>query len=311
MLQIPIALAPIFLLILLGYLLKKKEVAPQSFWKTAETLTYYVFFPSLLIVNTAKAELSGIQIVPMAAALVFAVLLISVLCIWLQPRLKISRASFTSLFQGAIRPNTYVGIAAAAALFGEPGLTLTAVCIVFIVPLVNFLAVTTMVRYGDNGHGEGPKSNTVLLEVMKNPIILACVGGGLLNILGIGLPSFVIGPLLEILGRAALPIGLLAVGAGLDLKAAHENAFTVGLSTILKLAALPLFTYLGCYAFGVEGITRTVAIIYSTLPCSASAYVLSRQMGGDATTMAGIITATTLVAMGAMPLALMLVQIAP
>ncbi len=311
MFQVPLALIPIFALIILGYYLRKREVAPQAFWKTAETLTYYVFFPALLVVNSAKAELAGLKILPMAAALVFAVLLVSALNLWLQPRLKMTGETFTSLFQGAIRPNTYVGIAAAAALFGEPGLTLTAVCIVFIVPLVNFLAVTTMVRFGNNDLGGVPKRNAIFLEVIKNPIILACAGGGLLNISGLGLPSFVIGPLLEILGRAALPIGLLAVGAGLDIKAAKENASAVVLSTVLKLAVLPLITYLGCNAFGVEGLTRTIALIYATLPCSASSYVLARQMGGDATTMAGIITVTTLAAMVAMPVTLMLLSFAP
>ena len=301
MLQISLALGPIFLLILLGHILRQRELVASTFWKPAETLTYYVFFPALLVVNTAKAELGDLDILPLAATLTFPILLISALMLRLSSRFDLSGPKFTSIFQGGIRPNTYVGIAAASALFGPPGLTLTAICIVFVVPLVNFLAVSIMVRFGDRAGTAAPGAKTVLIEVVHNPIILACALGGLLNISGVGLPPHIIGPLLEILSRAALPVGLLAVGAGLDFQAARASARAVGFSSTVKLILLPTLTFVSGYAFGVEGLTLTIALIYSSLPCSASSYVLARQMGGDAILMAGIITVTTLAAMVTIP----------
>ena len=306
MLQVTLALGPIFLLIMLGYVIRRGNVIPDEFWKPAETLTYYVFFPALLVVNTAKAELGQLDILPLAATLILSVLVISALTFQISPYLKTTGPKFTSVFQGAIRPNTYVGIAAAASLFGEPGLTLTAICIVFVVPLVNFLSVITMVRHGDHGEVVPPGLKTVFLEVIRNPIILACTLGGILNVTGVGLPPHIIGPLLEILGRAALPIGLLAVGAGLDIAAARANAREVIVATVLKLVLLPALTLFAGYLFNVQGVTLTIALIYATLPCSASSYVLARQMGGDAKLMAGIITVTTLAAMVAMPTLLIL-----
>jgi len=302
MTAVVLALGPIFLLILLGYLLKNRQLVPDGFWQPAETLTYYVFFPALLVVNTAGADLSGLNIFPLAASLVCAVLIVSGITMALKPSLAISGAAFTSVFQGAVRPNTYVGIAAAAALFGQPGLTLTAICIVFVVPLVNLLSITVMTRFAEE---DAARRGNILVEVIKNPIILACALGGVLNALELGPPP-VIGSLLEILGRAALPIGLLAVGAGLNIGAMRKDAKDVAIASALKLIGIPALTLLSGMVFGLEGISLSVGMIYASIPCSASAYVLARQMGGDATLMAGIITATTLAATVTMPLGIIL-----
>ncbi len=302
MTAVVLALGPIFLLILLGFFLKSRKVVTDAFWQPAESLTYYAFFPALLVVNTANADLSGLSIFPLAASLVCATLIVGGILLALKPALGIGGAAFTSLFQGAIRPNTYVGLAAASALFGAPGLTLTAICIVFIVPLVNLLSITVLTRFAERPEtGRG----NILIEIVKNPIILACALGAGLNLSGLGLPP-VLGSFLEILGRAALPIGLLAVGAGLNLKAMRQDAKDVTIASILKLVVLPLLTLLGGMAFGLEGISLSVGLIYASIPCSASAYVLARQMGGDATLMAGIITATTLIAAVTMPLGIIL-----
>jgi len=304
MTAVVLALGPIFLLILLGFFIKSRKVISDAFWQPAETLTYYIFFPALLVVNTATADLSGLSLFPLAASLVCAVLIVSGITLALRPGLRTTASGFTSIFQGAIRPNTYVGIAAAASLYGDPGLTLTAICIVFVVPLVNLLSVSILVRLADDA---SVKRHNIFIEIAKNPIIFACALGGLINLSGVGLPP-IVGALLEILGRAALPIGLLAVGAGLNLSAVKKDAFNVTVATLLKLLAIPTVTLLGGLVFGLEGITLSVGLIYAAIPTSASSYVLARQMGGDATLMAGIITASTLAAVVTMPLSIILVD---
>ena len=129
-----------------------------------------------------------------------------------------------SLLQGAIRPNTYVGLAAAYALFGNAGLTLAAAAIVAVIPLVNFISIIALLRWsGAMTRDERLKKTgwgAAIVASLKNPIIVACVLGALLNFTGFGLPP-VIGPILDILGSAALPLGLMAVGAGLDFDGAR------------------------------------------------------------------------------------------
>ncbi len=306
MLNVIYALGPIFILILIGYGIKKKQLVPDDFWSPAELMTYYIFFPSLLLFTTARTSMSDLSVVPMAFSLVAATVLVGALAIKAKPLFNISGPDFTSLFQGTIRPNSYVAISAAFALWGEPGLTLIAVAIAFVVPLVNFLSVIVMETYGgeDVQRQGGPKLDALALSIIKNPLILACVLGISLNQTGFVLPP-IFEPLIEILGRAALPIGLLCVGAGLDLPAARHAGKTVIVSSMTKLLLLPVLCAICCLALGVEGITRDLCILYAGMPVSASSYVLARKMGGNAPAMAGIITLTTLCAMLTLPALLM------
>jgi predicted permease len=303
-----LALAPVFLLILLGTALARGGAVPEAFWPPAERLIYYVCFPALLVSNIAKAELGELAVAPMTAANAAAVLMMAGLVMALRPLaedlLGIDRPAFTSIFQGTIRFNTYVGLAVAHGLYGAPGLTLLAVCVTFMVPLVNLLSVAVLVRYVGGGRGGW---RDVIGPVVRNPLILACVAGFLMNVSGLGLPP-VIGPVLEVLGRAALPLGLLAVGAGLDLGAARQAGPAVAAATGLKLVVLPALAWLAATGFGVEGITAAAVVLFAGLPCAPAAYVLARQMGGDGPLMAGIITVTVLAAMVTLPALLCLLR---
>ncbi|MFQ5763615.1 MAG: AEC family transporter [Rhodospirillales bacterium] len=299
------ALAPVFGLIVLGYLLKARRVFTDAFWDPAERMTFYVLFPALLFTNIGTAPVGGLRVLPMAASLVAATLAAAGLAMALRPGLArrgLSGAGFVSVFQGAIRPNTYVGIAAAYALFGDAGLTLAAVAIVAVIPLVNFLGIVAHLRWAHPPQPEPvPGRGAALVTAVKNPIIVACVLGALLNLSGLGLPP-VVGPMLEIMGRAALPLGLMAVGAGLDLAALRDDRAALFGSATLKLAATPALTLLACKAFGVAGATAAVAVLFMALPVSAASYVMSRQLGGDSRLMAGIVTATTIGAGATLPL---------
>lgn len=293
------ALAPVFLLIGLGFALKSLKLVPDAFWAPAERLTFYLFFPALLVANIAGAGSIGAEALPMAAALVIGVVIVAGTVSVLRPRLGLDGPGFTSVFQGSFRPNTYVGIAAAYALFGEAGLALMAIAVVAVVPLVNLLAVFALVRHGAPP-GQAFRWRQAILPAATNPIILACLIGVGLNLGDVGLPRY-LAPLLDILGRAALPVGLMAVGAGLDFAAAREHGRHVAMTTVIKLGVLPLATLILCKAFGVDGQAATISVMYASLPGSATSYVMARQMGGDSPLMAGIITATTIAAMAALP----------
>ena len=307
MTNIALAFAPVFLLIVAGQVMRRREWVSDAFWRPAEAMTFYVFFPALLVAKIARADLAGLQITPMLAALAVGVLVVALVVVLSRPLLAVGDAGFTSVFQGSFRPNSYVGVAAALTLFGEDGLALMIVAIAVVVPLVNLLSVVLMVRLlGASGNGDRPSWGHTGLSVVSNPLIAACLVGLALNGSGIELPPVIL-PLLNILGAAALPIGLLAVGAGLDSGAARQAGRLVALTTGLKLILLPLATYAAATAFGVNGLAMAICIMYATLPGSSTSYVMARQMGGDATLLAGIITVTTLVAMAVMPLALMVV----
>jgi predicted permease len=141
------------------------------------------------------------------------------------------------------------------------------------------------------------------MPIVSNPLILACGVGLVLNATGLRLPPL-IGPTLEILARASLPVGLLAVGAGLQFQALRASGSAAAIASILKLAVLPVLTLIFGNALGAEALAQNIAVLVASVPVSASAYVMAREMGGDPAIMAGAITATTLAALATMPLAL-------
>ncbi|MBG0791764.1 MAG: AEC family transporter [Desulfovibrionaceae bacterium] len=293
-----LAIIPIFGLILLGFILRRLEFPSLDFWPVSERLTYYVLFPALLVSGMADRAFDG-SALGLALTLAGAVCLVGAFLMLVKNMFAMDGPAFTSVFQGAIRPNTYVGMSAAAALLGPDWMTLSAVALLTLVPLVNVLCVLVLSRHGKYGGGLG----RVGLELVKNPLILACAVGLLLNVTGLALPRL-LNDLLAILGTAALPMGLLAVGAGLRMEGLGERALPVVLASLAHLVALPLAAFGCAQLLGVTGFALDAALIYTAIPVSVSAFILARQMGGDHRVMALIITVQTALSAVTMPILL-------
>ncbi len=296
------AMVPIFALIVIGFMMRRYGPYGDGFWVPAERLNYFVLFPALIVGTLAQVELEEIEIWPMAGAMLAAVLLVAAGTYALRRLLPLPGPSFASLFQGATRINAYIAIAGALGLYDSAGMTLIAVGLAVIIPLVNVLSVLVLSAHGA---GAAMQGHLVLGQILRNPIILACVAGVALNLFGITLPSPSV-QFLELLGRAALPLGLLSVGAGLDLATVGGALRPLALAGTLKLLVLPGLTALFCALLGVHGATAAVAVLFNACPSSASSYILARQLGGDHRLMAGIITTQTLAAMVTLPMILML-----
>ncbi len=307
MLEIVLATLPIFLLIFLGTLVTRSKFVSRAFWVEAEKLIYYLLFPALLLSSVAKASLGGLEIAPMAGVVVGCMALATAALLLLRRRITAEGPAFTSLYQGVIRMNTYLGFAVAFAIGGQAAVEATAVAVAIFVPTANLLCVTILVRYGAHSQiGGGSALAKTLLAIAKNPLILSIVGGIVLNLTGIGLPP-VIAPMLEILGRAALGLGLLAVGAGLEFKALRTTGPVVLLAVALKLLVMPALALGLVLLFGLTGPGALAVILLNALPTAGAAYILARQLGGDAPLMAAIITVQTGLAMLSLPLVLALV----
>lgn len=296
-----LALIPIAVLIALGSWLRRSRFIDDAFWPHAEKLGYYVLLPSLFLHGLATAHLDGLPVAAMAATLVCSTLLVAALLVAARRRLPVDDAAFTSVFQGGVRFNNYVGVSAAAGIWGAQGVALAAVGNAAIVPTVNVLCVLVFSRYGSKGR---PSLPAVLRQLAANPLVVACVAGILLHTTGIGLPAPV-EPVFKALGQASLPLGLLCVGAALDFSAVRSWMRPVGLSSVAKFALMPLATLAACHVFGLHGPAALAALLFQSLPTASSSYIMARQLGGDAPLMAGIIAVQTLVAGVAMPLALL------
>ena len=304
MLEIVLVILPVFLLIFLGQVCRRRAFPGDGFWAPAETLTYYLLLPALIVLTLAEADFAGLAVWPMALAMAGAILLMTGLVAALRPVLRVDGPGFTSVYQSVVRLNGYIGLSVAFGLYGETGLAVASVAVATFVPLVNVGSTYMLARYGTAAQ---PDLGRVLRQVAANPLILACLLGGLFNLSGLGLPS-VVGDMLRILSRAALPIGLLAVGAGLDLAAARHAKSVAAISSALKLIALPAMTYALARAFGADPVTLTVGVLFTALPVATSSFILARQLGGDTGLMANLCAVQTLLAMVSLPLVLVLLR---
>jgi len=297
--ELLIALAPIALLIVMGTWLKRSRFLQDSFWAQAERLGYYVLLPALFLHGLATAKLDNVPVQGMIMALVLSTVMVAVLMVGARPLIKDNDAAFTSIFQGAVRFNNYVGVSVVAGVFGAQGIALAAVANAAIVPTVNILCVLVFARYGTGGRMSVGK---VARQVALNPLVLACFAGIALQALGLGLPVG-IEPVIKALGQASLPLGLLCVGAALELGSVRSWFRPVAYSSVVKFLIMPLMTLCACHVVGLGGKAAIAALLFQALPPAASSYIMARQLGGDAPLMAGIIASQTLLAAVVLPIA--------
>ncbi|WP_069384879.1 AEC family transporter [Halomonas caseinilytica] len=297
------ALGPLFLLILLGALLGRLDQPGGDFWPRMERLIYFLLFPAMLVSTLAGADIQQVPVGRLALALLGAMGMLGAALWAANHRLGLAAPAFTSVFQGSLRFNTYVGVAGAAALHGEAGATVAAVAVALMVPVVNVLCVASFIAAGTLGTA-GMRAS--LAALARNPLILACLLGIALNLSGIGLPGWS-APATELLGRAALPLGLVAVGVALRPRALLRLDLGVWAANLAKLILMPALVLGFALLLRLDPVSRDIALLFAALPTATSAYILARQLGGDAELMAALITGQTLIAMASLPFWLRLV----
>jgi predicted permease len=299
------ALLPVFLLIVLGAVLKRTLMRLETQWHGLERLTYYVLFPMLLIQTLVKADLSSVPVAGVGGALMLAALAVSLICLALWPlfrRMNVDGPAFTSIFQGAIRWQTYVALSVSRNLFGAAGLALASVAMVAIIPMVNVFSVAVL------AHFASPKKQSaraIAMTVVKNPLIWACAIGLFVNVTHLSLPK-IWHEVADALGSSSLAIGLLVTGAGLHLEGLLRPSFAAATGVLFKLVLMPAIAVALALWFGLSGTNLVIVAACSAVPTSPSAYVMARQMGGDAPLLAQIITLQTILAAVTMPVAIAL-----
>lgn len=288
-----LALAPIFSLIMIGAFLKNSFFKNEQFWQELDKLTYYILIPSMLIYKLANASIpNGYEALDMVKVIFLTLILISIVLIVIQKILKFDGAAFSSIYQGAVRYNTYVYLALIDTYLGNEGMVLAALLITFAIPFLNILSVSIFSIYVNEG---GFSLSRFSKFIVSNPLILACLVGGFLNFSGIGLP-FIFKPLFFMLGSPGIPLGLISIGAGLSLGAIFGLRADFWISSFFKLILFPMVTLYFSYLFGLNEIKTMVVALFAAMPTAASSYILARQMGGNVGLMSSIITGQTLLA---------------
>ncbi len=282
---------PVFFVIILGYILKNCLFKENTFWGVVQTSTYYIFLPALLFENISQIQVIHHSSLLMMSALLLSVLIISIFLFAIKPYINTTGNGFSSAFQGSLRQNVYIGMMGASTMLGDEGLMLSSIAMLGLVPLLNFLSVPTVIVCSNT---EFSKTRSIYLAILKNPLIVASVAGLIISQHPVVLPEIFL-QIFSILGQAALPLGLLAVGASLQLRSVNLEQFKlIALSSTVKLLVYPFLTAMICYVLGVSGSELVVAILFASLPTAAGSFILAKELGGDHLAMSSIITFQTI-----------------
>ena len=291
-------LLPDFSLILIGYLLCRHTALDRPLWLAVEKLVYFFLFPVFLFQSIVRTPLD----LHAASALLAAglgLMTCGIALAWALPHLPGLRRAIDPLdhaasAQIAFRFNSFIGLAVAERALGAPGVQMMAVLIGVSVPLANLAAVWPMARHGERSFA---------FEIVRNPLIIATALGLAANLAGLGPPAW-LQPTLSRIGASSIALGLLAAGAGMQLRSVATNkALGVGV-IVIRHAALPLVAWLLAQALQLDPTQATALLIFSALPTSSSCYVLAARMGYNGAYVAGLVTLSTVLAAISLPWAL-------
>lgn len=298
------ALAPVALLIGLGYLLRASGFLPEASWAPIDRLVYYLLFPALIVRELAGADLHGLPILRVSVVLLATVIGMALLAAWAHRWLRLDGPAYTSVLQCVVRWNTYIALALAPTVLPAEGVPLVALAVAVMVPTANVISVAALARHGRAGRA-GPWR--FVRAVATNPLILSCAVGIALNLAGIRLPVLVSEPL-AILGRATLALGLLTVGAGLRPAMMADRGLLVAGTAAAHLLLKPALGIALALAAGLDGTAVELVALACAVPTATSSYILARLLGGDAELMAALVTTTTVAALGTLPAVLSLAR---
>lgn len=286
------SILPVFFIISLGAGLRHFRLMPDQLFPSIEKFSYNVAYPALLFGGTARLSFDSAQVGELAlATLIPTFLIVAVTLLAMRCSDALPDPSRSSVVQGAARPNSYFGIAVSALLFEPPAAALVMLTLAVCLPVVNTMSIVALSWWG----GGKTDVKTVFKMLFSNPIILSTLAGMLVSIAGVKL-ALPLSNTLDILGKSALALGLISVGGGLIFSLQGLRPITLTLTSALKLLAMPLLAAKVCLLLGVSSVVAPVACFYCSLPTAPNAYIMSKQMGGDARLMASLITLQTLLA---------------
>jgi malonate transporter len=288
-------LVPDFALIALGYLICRYTALDRPVWDAAERLVYYLLFPCLLFQAIVRNPIRVADIVSLGGV-GLAIVGTGIALAYAMGRAPgVDPMTHASGAQTAFRFNSYVALALAERLAGAPGVAWQALLMAVCVPVCNVAAVWPLAKQGGHGY---------LKELARNPLILATLSGLACNLGGLQLPDLVATTLSRI-GAAALPLGLMAVGAGLRFGALRDAPWLAAGLMGTRHLVLPAVGIALVLWLDLPPAQQAVIVAFSAMPTAASAYVLAARMGGNGAYVAGLVTVSTLLAMVGLPAALL------
>ncbi|SVD16559.1 uncharacterized protein METZ01_LOCUS369413, partial [marine metagenome] len=217
--EIFLLISPVFILIILGNLLRRIGVPELSFWHVSDKLIYWVLIPALLFHHVSQITLSSTMLANYAVVILSGLFVVTTLSFIAGKVFGYTPQIWTSVMQGAARHNAFIALAIAGSLFGDKGLALGAIFMVILIPVTNIFIVSAMASTlnQDTDNNSRPGVFDVLIELIKNPFILSITIGLVISFVDAE-KIIIIHETTGLLGSAALPIMLLSIGANIKIR---------------------------------------------------------------------------------------------
>ena len=285
---------PIFVIILLGWSLRRLDFMKEGFVKPANRLVYYVAIPAMIFREIAEAELLQHFSLVLVAMTLLPLILVALAGLILARGIRLPRYRVGSFLQCSFHGNLgYIGLAVAFYFLGDQGFTRASILAGFVMLLQNFLAVVALSRFNKE---PDQKISTLSLarRVLLNPVIISAMAGMAFSLAGLELPV-IFNRSLKILSGMALPLALLVIGTSISFAQMREQLQLTVLIGILKLLVLPAAGLILFHLLNLNRIEYLPALILLASPSATVSYVMAAEMAGDTDMATAAISVTTLV----------------
>ena len=283
------AVLPVFLMMAAGYLARELRVLERGDVGKMNRVAFRVFLPCLLFYNVYRSDLSSAVNGALIAYAVGGVLAVFAVAYAAVVRLEPLNERRGVIIQGIFRSNYVIlGLPIAQALLGEGDLGPVSVLIAIVVPLFNVLAVFVLERF----RGGSVKAGEVLLQMLKNPLVISSALGILALVLGLKLPS-VLEKTVSGLGAVATPLQLFLLGAFFRFEGLGRYAKALTAVTGIKLVVTPAVFLSLAAALGFRGAEFVALLGIFASPTAVNSFTMAQQMGGDAELAGDIVVSTS------------------
>jgi len=279
MVEVVNTIIPIFVVILLGCLLRRMDFLPPSMLGPLNKLVFYLAIPAMIFRKIAGASFQEhFQPLILTGTLVPVVVVFG-LAVWIARQRRILGPVSGTFVQSSFHGNLgYIGLAVCFYFLGDLGLTRASILAGFLMLLQNLLSVIGL-QAASTSHGTR-QVLFVVKKVLLNPVIISAGAGILFSLFGLPLPVIVTRSL-DIVSGMALPLALLVIGASLSFSLIRDH-FSLALWTGgLKLILLPLLGWLLFKALALDPAAFAPALILLAAPTATVTYVMAGEMGGS------------------------------
>ena len=274
-------IAPVFFMMVLGYLLVNyTSLADRQLTKQANAIVFKIFLPCMLFYNVYQSDI-GAEIQGRIKLCIWAagglIILFILLCL-IVPKVVKQENQQGVVIQGIFRSNYVIfGVAVVQNMYGSKSTTTAAILSAILVPMYNFLAVVALSIFGEKRETDWKK---IIMDIIKNPLILSSMLGVVFSLLGIRLPTAV-DTTVQDLAKLSTPIAFMILGGDLDFSKVKGNLKLSSVVLTIKLVILPLIMIPMVVMMGYKDADLLSALLAYQTPVAVSSYIMAQQAGAD------------------------------